>query len=80
MIADESSAAAFWNGVFAAAESIGDRHATLADVAGYLRGLVEGGADAYNPAEQFPEFATLALARAICTAIERSAGTDPSRA
>lgn len=70
MNADES-AAAFWNGVFATAEWLDHTQAAIPDVVGCLRGLVEGSAGKFDPADCFPEYAALALARSLCAALDR---------
>jgi len=51
--------------VYALSEAMEDPRCSEAEIIGLLRGLEEGFAEASDPAEQFPMFATLSLCRSM---------------
>ena len=60
-----------WMRLLVLSESMDDPECAAEHVIAFLRGLEEGFAHAIDPAEQFPEFATIRLCRSMVSLLGR---------
>lgn len=63
-----------WNRLLMAAESMDEPGCSIEHAADLLRGLEEGFADVFDPAEDFPEFAAHRLCRSMRRLLDRLDG------
>lgn len=67
----KTDTAGFWNQLLNLAEGIDTSAASLDDLYGFLLALDEGHAGRFDPADQFPEYATVQLCRSIRRRLEK---------
>lgn len=71
-----SPSTGLWQYLLTLAETLDRAPASLEDLHGHLLALEEGFAGTFDPADEFPEFAVVALCRALRRQVEQQRHTQ----
>ena len=71
MTQSSANTARFWNQLLTLAEGIDSSAGSLDDLCGFLLAVDEGHSGAFDPADQFPEYAAVQLCRSIRRKLEQ---------